>query len=247
MKSELVEFLKASGAFQVRIASPVEGWENAVKGYSPLEIWPPCRSLVVFAVAMTPDTNNTYIGPYAPHEGDSPLGPVPVSFQSGEYAMNRLARQITAPVILAAHAFLEHHGFRTTFRQVQCKLSGYLSGLGVYGKSGILINPTLGNRMCIGAVMTDAPMEPDGPLMNFDPCGSCSVCIDSCPAGAFDESLDYPASWSRDICMSKRSEIAESGSYCHNCFALCPAGKINDGDLIRRRRMSHVSEASRES
>ena len=244
MKSELKDFLRRSGAFAVGIASPHKGYEKAEPGYSPLEVWPRCRSVVVFAVAMSPDTNNTYMGPYAPHRGNCPLGPVPGSFQSEDYAMNRLARQMTAPVIIAAHAFLEHKGFSSTFRTVQCKLSGYLAGLGVYGKSGILINPLLGNRMCISAIMTDAELEPDSPLENFEPCANCSICIDSCPADALDRSLEYPESWNRDICVSKRREIAEKGSYCHNCFALCPAGKIADSSLVVKKVMKPISQGA---
>lgn len=44
----------SAGAFDAGIASPLTGYEKAVTGYSPLDIWPHCRSIVVFAVAMTP-------------------------------------------------------------------------------------------------------------------------------------------------------------------------------------------------
>ena len=240
MKNELKEYLSGAGAFTTGIASPLSGYEKAEKGYAPLEVWPACRSVVVFAVAMTPETNNTYLGPYSPHQEDRPLGPVPASFQSSNHAMNRLARQIMAPVLLAVHAFLEHSGYRTSFRTIQCKLSGCLAGLGVYGRSGLLINPVIGNRMCIGAVMTDAVLEPDSPLEDFHPCDNCSACIDSCPAGAFDSTLFYPESWNMEKCISKRREIAQKGSYCHNCFALCPAGKLEDSQLICRQVMKPI-------
>ncbi len=244
VKNELIQLLRCAGAFDAGIASPFKGYENAVEGYAPSQIWPECRSIVVFAVAMNPCSNNTYIGPMAPHQGQRPLGPVPKTLQSDKYAMNRLARQMTAPVTLTAMAFLEERGFRTTLRMIQGKLSGYLAGLGVYGKSGLLLHPVLGNRMCLGVVMTNAELEPDSPVENYAPCENCSICIDCCPAGAYNREKNYPESWSRDVCTAKRTEIAENGSYCHNCFALCPAGAIPDTELIRVSRMQSISCSS---
>ncbi len=232
MKECIKSSLRSAGAFDVGIASPLAGYDRAVAGYSPREIWPPCRSIVVFAVAMTPWSNNTFVGPLAPGEGPRPLGPVPSTVCSDRYAMNRLARQIAAPVTLAALAFLEQSGHASSLRTVQCKLNGYLAGLGVYGKSGLLIHPVLGNRMCLGAVMTDAEMEPDSPLVGFDPCRDCSLCIDACPAKAFSPGKDYPGSWSREACTKKRAKMEARGFYCHTCYAVCPAGTIPDDDLL---------------
>lgn len=244
MKSELIQLLRCAGAFDAGIASPFKGYENAVEGYAPSQVWPECRSIVVFAVAMSPETNNTYTGPVAPCEGERHLGPVPLTLQSRHFAMNRLARQITAPVTLTAMAFLEQHGYKTTHKMIQGKLSGHLAGLGVYGKSGLLLHPVLGNRMCLGIVMTDAEMEPDSPVEDFFPCENCSICLDNCPAGAYDSNKNYPESWNREICMNKRKEIAAKGLYCHNCFALCPAGRIPDNELIRTSKMQSISSCN---
>ncbi len=232
MKEAIRNCLKSAGAFDVGIASPLSGYDRAVAGYSPLEIWPPCRSIVVFAVAMTPWSNNTFVGPLAPGQGPRPLGPVPSTVCSDRFAMNRLARQITAPVTLAALGFLEAGGHAFSLRGIQCKLSGYLAGLGVYGKSGLLIHPVLGNRMCLGVIMTDAEIEPDSSLDGFDPCGDCSLCISSCPAKAFTPGKRYPESWSREACTKKRAAMEARGFYCHSCFAVCPAGTIPDDDLL---------------
>lgn len=241
MKDRLKRCLRNAGAFDAGIASPFEGYGKAVEGCRPLELWPRCRSVVVYAVAMTPWSNNTFVGPLAPGSGPRPLGPVPSSVCSERFAMNRLARQITAPVTLAALAFLEEAGHSTSLKGVQCKLSGWLAGLGVYGKSGLLIHPVLGNRMCLGAIMTDAEIEPDSPLQNFEPCIECSRCIDACPAQAFTRGRDYPESWSREACTSKRSAMEKKGFYCHTCFTVCPAGTIPDDELLRTTEIRSLS------
>ncbi len=242
VKNELKVFLKNAGAFDVGISSPYNpGYQNAEAGYKPLEVWPDCKSIVVFAVAMSPESNNTYTGPLSPHENDVPLGPVPRQLQSQKYAMNRMIRQIAAPIALAALQFFEHYNIKTSLKPVQCKVSGSLAGIGVYGKSGLLINPVLGNRMTLGLVMIDSELEPDPPLENFYPCENCNLCIELCPAEAYDQEKVYPDSWSRKACMQKRREIAETGSYCHNCFAVCPAGTIPDNELMITRKMIPIT------
>lgn len=242
MKQELKAFLKSAGAFDVGIVSPQnKGYERAEDGYKPLQTWPECKSIVVFAVAMPPRSNNTYTGPISPHEGDVPLGPVPRKLQSSKYSLNRQIRQIAAPITLAALRYFEHYDKKTSLKPVQCKVSGCLAGLGVYGKSGLLIHPVLGNRMTLGLVMTDAELEPDQPLKDFFPCKECSLCIDMCPAKAYNPTKVYPDSWSRDTCMAKRREIENAGSYCHNCFAVCPAGTISDDKLIVTRVMKSIA------
>jgi epoxyqueuosine reductase QueG len=89
--------------------------------------------------------------------------------------------------------------------------------------------------MSLGAIMTDAPMEPDSRLTGFDPCAGCDLCIRACPAGAYDAGRDYPESWSMDRCLEKRAEIEACGLYCNNCFAACPACRFPEEDLLEIR------------
>jgi epoxyqueuosine reductase QueG len=90
----------------------------------------------------------------------------------------------------------------------------------------------LGSRIRLGAILTDASLEPDGRLTGFDPCADCDRCQRACPAKAFDPTKPYPASWSRATCEAKRAEIAAQGLYCHNCYAVCPAGRLADESLL---------------
>ena len=129
-------------------------------------------------------------------------------------------------------AFLQENGYNFSFRQPRLKLAAFEAGIGVYGRSGVLIHPVLGSRMALSAIMTDAVLEPDGRLESFEPCKNCDLCIKMCPAEAYDPAKSYPHSWSRETCAPKRAEIEKSGLYCHNCFAVCPAGKLEDEELF---------------
>ena len=233
IKASLVRRLRQIGAYDVRVADPQRGFEKALPGKHPLELWNECVSVIVFAVAMAPLTNNFYLGPYAPWENKKrDIGPVPADIQSGYHAMDRLSRLFRSSISFKGMQFLSENGFAVSFARTQEKLCAFESGLGVYGRSGLILHPDLGNRMCIGVIMTNAKLDPDNRLEGFEPCADCDCCIRMCPANAFDPGKNYPESWSRERCTKKRAEIDKEGLYCHNCFAVCPAGSIPDDDLL---------------
>jgi epoxyqueuosine reductase QueG len=232
LKRQLVDRLKQAGAYDVRIADPHVGFEHALSGQHPLEVWDQCRSVVVFAVACPPQGNNTYLGPYAPWQGERYIGPVPEWIQSEDHAMDRLTRLFIASITLKGMAFLSDRGCDVSFRRPQHKLSAFEAGIGVYGRSGLILHPVLGNRLRLGVILTDIALAPDGRLEGFAPCEDCDLCIKACPARAFDPAKSYPHSFSRQKCTSKRAEIASRALYCHNCYAVCPAGEIEDEELM---------------
>ncbi len=57
------------------------------------------------------------------------------------------------------------------------KLAAYEAGLGVFGRSSILITPEYGPRVNLGVVLTDASIKPDIPLKGFNPCEKCDICV----------------------------------------------------------------------
>lgn len=232
LKNSLVNRLKQVGAYEVRVGNPHVGFENALEGKHPLDLWADCKSVVVFVVARSPRVNNTYVGPYSRWIGSRDVGPVPQDIQSPDYAMDRLARLFLASITLKGMALLQANGHSVSFATPQAKLCAFEAGIGVYGRSGLILHPELGNRMSIGIILTDAIMQADPRLEHFKPCETCELCIKMCPAHAFDSEKEYPHSWSREKCTSKRAQLEARGLYCHNCFAVCPAGRYKDEELL---------------
>jgi epoxyqueuosine reductase QueG len=232
LKERLVARLRQVGAYDVRIANPAIGFEHAIAELHPLRLWPACKSVVVFAMAMSPTLNNTYVGVRAPGEKERNVGPVPQDMQSCDFAMDRLSRLFVASITLKGMTFLSGQGYHVSFATTQSKLCAFEAGLGVYGRSGLILHPEQGNRMSIGTILTDAELEADARLGDFEPCAGCDLCVRKCPARAYDPKKSYPQSWSKEKCMGKRVELASRGLYCHNCFALCPAGRLSDQELF---------------
>ncbi|MFY0255029.1 tRNA epoxyqueuosine(34) reductase QueG [Chitinophaga sp. 30R24] len=56
------------------------------------------------------------------------------------------------------------------------------SGLGWIGKNGNLIHKQAGSFFFIATLITDIPLEYDGPVGDY--CGSCTRCLDACPTEA---------------------------------------------------------------
>lgn len=119
-----------------------------------------------------------------------------------------------------------------------------LGGLGFLGKNGCLISPGLGSYVLIAVLLTTArwagrdraPAEL-GELANlanhppWDACGSCRLCLDACPTGAFDSpgvmdprrcisylTIEHRGPIPEDLA----TRIGERVAGCDVCQEVCP-------------------------
>jgi len=56
------------------------------------------------------------------------------------------------------------------------------SGVGWYGKNGIIVTEKFGSWVVLGEIITELELDTDEPLQRD--CGDCTICIDSCPTKA---------------------------------------------------------------
>ena len=105
-----------------------------------------------------------------------------------------------------------------------------LSGMGWHAKNTMLINRDLGSWFLIAAILTDAELETDSPMVT-DHCGTCTACMDACPTDAFVEAgtldatkcISYLTIEHRTpIPRELRSQMGDWILGCDVCQDVCP-------------------------
>ncbi|MCU0455009.1 MAG: tRNA epoxyqueuosine(34) reductase QueG [Bacteroidales bacterium] len=107
------------------------------------------------------------------------------------------------------------------------------AGLGWQGKHSIMINPQIGSYFFIGILMVNIELDYDDPFTR-DRCGSCRLCIDSCPTAAINEDRTIDArKCISNLTIENRGPIPEEivpklgGRVygCDRCQEVCPWNK----------------------
>ena len=149
--------------------------ERRAERLDPSLLVPGARSVIVVAAS------------YAPGRGDPER--VPGELVVARYARGRDYHNVILKPARKLAAWLRSFG-ATVYCEVDTgavleKAWAQEAGLGWIGKNGCLIHEKLGSWLLLGALVTDAALQPDAP--HADRCGDCILCISSCPTGAIVE------------------------------------------------------------
>jgi epoxyqueuosine reductase len=226
IKEELREEASRYGIDLFGVAS-AHDFGDAPSGHRPTDILPGAESIIILGLKML-DAQTDLL----PLEGDSSSTSPRQAMFSGHNAF--LSQRLDSAGYDISR-FLEKKGFRAYHQLASTGgvdgrfLTGLLSlkhiaakaGIGIIGKSSLLVTPRFGPRVRLAAVVTDAKIEPDEPLKeNF--CSECSSpCISQCPASSLQKPTPgSPYQINRFACQ----QYLTTRPTCSICLKVCPVG-----------------------
>jgi epoxyqueuosine reductase len=115
------------------------------------------------------------------------------------------------------------------------------AGLGWFGKNGNVLTKEFGSWVLLGELITTLDLEPDEPLKTN--CGTCDVCIGSCPTGAISANGTVDARRCiSDLTQLKtpiprefRKAVGNRIWGCDDCQTPCPVNRLKDEAATTRR------------
>lgn len=219
ISSDMVKKKIIKNGADIHGIAPISRFENAPKGFHPSDIYPGCRSVIVFAShfplsTLQAKTNSpyTFVRNTMVQKLDS------ISF----YLSDELEKDgVTSVPIPSSDPYDYWEEKRNHGRGIlSLKHAGALAGLGVIGKNTLLVNDRYGNMLWLGAVLVSADLEPD-PMASYEVCpDKCSVCITSCPQGALDGTTI-----NQKLCREYSNSCTDGGGWvlsCNICRKVCP-------------------------
>lgn len=115
------------------------------------------------------------------------------------------------------------------------------AGLGWIGKTDLFISKEFGPRFRLISLLINQRPDKHVDPINKSRCGTCTICVDKCPAQAANGLL-WNTETHRDTffnahkCRDKCGELAKQRlnvdkRICGLCISVCPIGKRNDKKL----------------
>jgi len=191
----------------------------------PKNIFPECKSIIVLA-------ENYYLSDDVSCEEKNNTGKI------ARYAWGKDYHNLLASKLETLVDFIEVLTKKTVKHRIYVDTGPLLerelaqrAGLGWIGKNTMLINPDIGSWTFLAEVMLDLKLPYDKPYL-VDRCGSCTLCIDSCPTKAI--SIDTRGIDSRKcisyltiehkglVDLDKRSFVDDWLFGCDICQEVCP-------------------------
>jgi epoxyqueuosine reductase len=187
----------------------------------PRTLWPEAKSVVMLGMSYAPE-GDPLAGLNAPD-----TGVISVYARSRDYHDVIKGKLKTVAGVLAAEGAAVKVFVDTA--PVMEKPLAQAAGLGWQGKHTVLVSRAHGSWLFLGAIFTDADLEPDAP--ERDHCGSCRRCIAACPTDAFPEpyvldsrrciaylTIEHKGPIPREF----RAPMGNRIFGCDDCLAVCP-------------------------
>lgn len=218
MENRIKELAYGLGADVCGIGG-IDRFENAPAGFSPLDLFDRCKSVIALGKALPKGLYE--VSPrllYGHFNGKMAAVIDDILLKlAGELEDGYDCRAVPVPCDTPYEHWEEEN--MTGRGLISMKHAAVLCGLGSIGKNSLLINAEYGNRLTIGVVLTDLDLKPDA--LQPDLCiPRCGKCMDSCPAGAIAD-----GTVNQKLCRANTYGTTARGFDtvdCNRCRVVCP-------------------------
>lgn len=227
--NEIKEILFSMGADLCGIAS-IDRFDDAPKGFHPLDVLPTCKSVISFACRFPVGTImcNSNV-PYTRVRNS-------ITPKMDSIALDFCIRMenhnaIAVPIPTNDEVWDKNTGrWRSIISQ---KHAAQAAGLGTIGRHSLLITPEFGSMIWLGAVLTDIELAPDELKENI--CNDCNLCANACPVNALENrELNQQTCW--DFAFGDDEETKSWQISCHRCRDICPYNLGSKNKMLKRER-----------
>lgn len=215
------QFLKGLGVLAVGVADLDRGFDRALEGCHPKDVMKDACSVIVFALNIGLDYYTA-----VDYAGQS----IRVGHLYRDWVCSRLVGFLRGQGWDAMEVPRGYIDPKNRIAHFSFKLAAYEAGLGVYGRSSLLLTPEYGPRVNFGVVLTEAALQPDDRMKGFEPCENCQACTKMCPIRVIEPDLPPPTGFDRARCVRFINCIKEATEgevmLCGYCYNHCPAGQL---------------------
>lgn len=204
----------------------MDRFEDAPKGYHPLDVMPACKSVISFACRFPVGTLlcNT-ASPYTRSRNS-------ITPKMDAIALDFCIEMEKHGVVCAPIPTLESEWDERTKRNrsiISQKHAAQAAGLGTIGRHSMLITPEFGSMVWLGCVLCTKEFEADPLQVNV--CTNCNLCVDICPVNALKQrDMNQQACWDHAFGENDKKQIWEIS--CHKCRDICPYNLGTKNSLI---------------
>jgi epoxyqueuosine reductase QueG len=211
-KKAVKELAISLGTDLVGIAA-VDRFVDSPAGHLPTDKFPACKSVIVLGCTFPQETLKLDTVSYTAVRN----GMVQKLDSLAEQLAAELKKyRVKTKVFRSLGGKYEKNGH--FYGNISMKHAAALAGLGVIGRNYLLCNEKYGNLLWFSTLLTDMQLESDT-LVDYNFCGNCSLCIDSCPSSAIDgKGIDQNAC--RRTCYIVSKGVLDLK--CWKCREVCP-------------------------
>ncbi len=218
MENKIKQMIMDLGADVIGIGG-IDRFTDAPKGFSPTDLYPDCKSVISFGVALSKGL--LIVEPrliYAHFNDDVCIKVDEIALKAAK-EIEKLSGGICVPIPCDAPNEYWDTENLTAKGLISMKHTAVLCGLGQLGKSTLLLNPQYGNRLILGAILTNLELESD-PFSENICIPGCNKCMNSCPVHAIGET-----SVNQKLCRPHTYGKTKRGFAtvdCNTCRYVCP-------------------------